>query len=475
MYNFTLLPTVKSRFTLSLHSLRRYLFVEKLINNNIIQEVMKVLKFGGTSVGSVERIKSLPQLIVNDEPKIVVLSAMSGTTNCLVEITKQYANSNLEGAKKAIEELEAKYRMTVDELFETDEYKTKGNELIDERFGVLKSFSGKDFSIIEERIILAQGELISTALVNFHLNETGVPSILLPALRFMRKDLNDEPDSYYISEVLKRELELYPNCKLFITQGYICRNVKGEIDNLKRGGSDYSASIIGAAIDADVVEIWTDIDGFHNNDPRIVDKTHSIPHLNFDEASELAYFGAKILHPTCVIPVQDSNIPLHIKNTMDPNAFGTLITEATDGDGIKAVAAKDNITAIKVKSGRMLLAYGFLRKIFDIFEEYRTPIDMITTSEVAVSLTIDDTSNLDKIVKELSEFGKVEIDTDMTIVCIVGNKISDSKGIAKKVFDALNNIPVRMISFGGSRHNISVLVDSQYKKDALLALNEVVF
>jgi aspartate kinase len=238
---------------------------------------------------------------------------------------------------------------------------------------------------------------------------------------------------------------------------------------------EFDAFSVNDKFQAEVVEIWTDIDGFHNNDPRIVDKTHSIPHLNFDEASELAYFGAKILHPTCVIPVQDSNIPLHIKNTMDPNAFGTLITEATDGDGIKAVAAKDNITAIKVKSGRMLLAYGFLRKIFDIFEEYRTPIDMITTSEVAVSLTIDDTSNLEKIVKELSEFGKVEIDTDMTIVCIVGNKISDSKGIAKKVFDALNNIPVRMISFGGSRHNISVLVDSQYKKAALLALNEVVF
>jgi aspartate kinase len=312
-------------------------------------------------------------------------------------------------------------------------------------------------------------------LQNFYLNETGVKSVLLPALSFMRKDLHDEPDIFYTNQILKREIAQYPDCKLFITQGYICRNYAGEVDNLKRGGSDYSASIIGAAIGAEEVQIWTDIDGFHNNDPRVVEKTHSISHLSFDEAAELAYFGAKILHPACVIPVQEADIPLWIKNTMNPQAFGTLISSETKNEGIKAIAAKDNITAIKIKSGRMLLAYGFLRKIFEVFEKYKTSIDMITTSEVAVSLTIDDTTHLNAITEEIKKFGVVEVDKNMTIISIVGNKISESKGTTAKILNALNDTPVRMISFGGSRYNISLLVEECYKKAAMEALNEQLF
>lgn len=436
---------------------------------------MKVLKFGGTSVGSPERMKALPKLIVNDEPKIVVLSAMSGTTNNLVEIAALLYQKKQAEAATAIKNLEEKYACVIDELFGTPEYKKRAATLIKERFDQLKSFSVENFSVKDERVILAQGELMSTTLENLYLNETGVNSVLLPALSFMRKDQRDEPDMYFIREILTHELEKHPDCKLFITQGYVCRSFTGEIDNLKRGGSDYSASIIGAAIKADEVQIWTDIDGFHNNDPRIVEKTHSISHLSFDEASELAYFGAKILHPTCVIPVQEANIPLWIKNTLDPAAFGTLISSSTGEGSIKAVAAKDNITAIKVKSGRMMMAYGFLRQIFEIFEDYSTPIDMITTSEVAVSLTIDDTTSLEKITAELKNFGTVEVDKDMTIISIVGNKISESKGATAKILGALSDMPIRMISFGGSRYNVSLLVESTYKKAALEALNSKLF
>ncbi|MDR1417143.1 MAG: aspartate kinase, partial [Prevotellaceae bacterium] len=345
---------------------------------------MKVLKFGGTSVGSAERMKLLLKLIVNDDPKIVVLSAMSGTTNSLVEIAALLRGQKQSEATAAITRLEEKYAQVVAELYDTPAYAKKASSALKERFDLLRSFSAAQFSVKEERVILSQGELMSTVLQNLYLNEQGVPSVLLPALDFMRKDQRDEPDMYFIREVLKRELARHDGCKLFITQGYVCRSFLGEVDNLKRGGSDYSASIIGAAIGAEEVQIWTDIDGFHNNDPRVVEKTHSISHLSFDEASELAYFGAKILHPTCVIPLQESKIPLWIKNTMNPSAFGTLISAETKPDSIKAVAAKDNITAVKIKSGRMLLAYGFIRQIFEVFEDYKTPIDMITTSEVAV-------------------------------------------------------------------------------------------
>ncbi|MDR1225798.1 MAG: aspartate kinase [Prevotellaceae bacterium] len=437
---------------------------------------MKVYKFGGTSVGSAERIKTLPKLIADDQPKIVVLSAMSGTTNFLVEIATLLYQNKSEEAATAIKNLEDKYAKVVRELFSKPEFAKEALRKLKENFDTLKSFQPTNFTAKEERVILAQGELMSTMLENLYLNETGVQSILLPALSFMRKDLNDEPDLYFIREVLKREIERHPTCKLFITQGYICRSYQGDIDNLKRGGSDYSASLIGAAINAEEVQIWTDIDGFHNNDPRIVEKTHSISKLSFDEASELAYFGAKILHPTCVIPVQEANIPLYIKNTMDPKAYGTRISSEADGVGIiKAVAAKDNITAVKIKSGRMLLAYGFIRKIFEVFEDYRTSIDMITTSEVAVSLTIDDTGNLQKIITELTNFGTVEVDKDMTIISVVGNRISENKGAAANIFGALSEIPIRMISFGGSRHNISLLIHSDYKKATLEALNRKLF
>jgi aspartate kinase len=434
---------------------------------------MKVLKFGGTSVGSAERMKALPKLIVDEQPKIVVLSAMSGTTNTLVEIASLLKHGKAPEALAVIDSLSQKYKEVMAQLFGTAQYKSLAEEKIGDVFALLGNMTDEAvFTPVHERTVLAQGEMMSTILQNLYLNEIGVKSVLLPALGFMRKDMLDEPDLYFISEILKRELAQYADCRLFITQGYICRNHKGEIDNLKRGGSDYTASIIGAAIGAEEVQIWTDIDGFHNNDPRVVRNTHPIARLSFDEASELAYFGAKILHPTCVVPVHEANIPLIIKNTMNPEAAGTRISGTTDGEGIiKAVAAKDNITAVKIKSGRMLLAYGFLRKIFDVFEEYQTAIDMVSTSEVAVSLTIDDAAHLQKIVAVLQNFGTVEVDNNMTIVSAVGSKLSESQGVVGRIFTALENIPIRMISFGGSRHNVSFLVKSEDKKATLEALN----
>ena len=436
---------------------------------------MKVLKFGGTSVGSAERMQALVNLINNDTPKIVVLSAMSGTTNNLVEIANAlYAKEN-DRAKGLIEELKNKYIKVIKQLYKTPTALDKSNELLDSHFNYLRAFTMDLFTANEERAVLAQGELLSTALFHYYLEEIGIDSILLPALNFMRINANEEPDMKYIQANLKSELVQYPDKKLFITQGYICRNAFGEIDNLKRGGSDYSATIIGAATQADEIQIWTDIDGMHNNDPRIVDKTHPIAELSFDEAAELAYFGAKILHPTCILPAQTRNIPVRLLNTMQPEAKGTVITSKTSGDRIKAIAAKDGITAIKIKSGRMLLAYGFLRSVFEIFERYKTPIDMITTSEVAVSLTIDNTRNIDAIKKELQEFCTVDVDTDLTIVCIVGSFTAEKQGSTLQIFEALKNIPIRMISYGGSEHNISILVDTKLKKDTLVALNKGLF
>ncbi|GHT10945.1 aspartokinase [Bacteroidia bacterium] len=435
---------------------------------------MKVLKFGGTSVGSAERMRALPQLIVDGTPKIVVLSAMSGTTNALVEITILARQGKTVDALAKIDLLAKKYDEVIAQLFDNQQNRNTAKEKIEPIFALLRELVQGVPTLVQERTILAQGELMSTMLQHLYLLEIGVNAVLLPALDFMRKDITDEPDIYFIGEILKRDLARYSDCQLFITQGYICRNHKGEIDNLKRGGSDYTASIIGAAIGAEEVQIWTDIDGFHNNDPRVVQNTHSIPKLSFDEASELAYFGAKILHPTCVLPVQEAGIPLIIKNTMNPKAEGTRISNETDNDGtIKAVAAKDNITAVKIKSGRMLLAYGFLRKIFDVFEEYHTAIDMVSTSEVAVSLTIDDDKHLQDIERVLQNFGTVEIDRNMTIVSVVGYKISESNGIAGRVFNTIQNIPIRMISFGGSRHNIGFLVKHEDKKATLEALNNL--
>jgi aspartate kinase len=436
---------------------------------------MLVLKFGGTSVGSPERMKSLVPLIANDQPKIVVLSAMSGTTNSLVEIANAlYAKEN-DKARELINALEKKYRSVVEKLFVSAASKKKGNELVTNHFNYLQSFTIDLFTANEEKAILAQGELLSTALVQFHLEETGKNSVLLPALNFMRIDENDEPDLDYIEKHLQAELKKYPGVKLFITQGYICRNSFGEIDNLKRGGSDYTGTLIGAALKAEEVQIWTDIDGMHNNDPRIVDKTFPIHELSFDEAAELAYFGAKILHPTCVLPAQKRNVPVRLLNTMQPEAKGTLIGSEVKADRFTAIAAKDGITAIKIKSGRMLLAYGFLRSVFEVFERYKTPIDMITTSEVAVSVTIDNPKHLDEILAELKSFGIVEVDKEQTIVCIVGSFKQANQGYAVKIFDALKNIPIRMISYGGSENNISILVDSGMKKQTLQALNKGLF
>jgi len=436
---------------------------------------MKILKFGGTSVGSAERMKSLVALIKSDEPKIVVLSAMSGTTNALVEIANAlYARENNK-AKQLIDALEKKYEEVLKELYSKESSLNKGKELVKNHFEFIRSFTLDMFTANEEKAILAQGELLSTAMEHFYLEEIGIESLLLPALNFMRIDENDEPDLKYIEENLKEELKKYPGKKLFITQGYICRNAFGEIDNLKRGGSDYTATLIGAALSCEEIKIWTDIDGMHNNDPRIVDKTFPVTELSFDEAAELAYFGAKILHPTCVLPAQKRKVPVRLLNTMQPTAKGTVITDKSPTDRITAVAGKDGIIAIKIKSARMLLAYGFLRSVFEIFERYKTPIDMITTSEVAVSVTIDNDKNLDAIIKELNEFCSVEIDKDQTIICIVGSFTAEKQGVAVKIFDALKNIPLRMISYGGSENNVSVLVETKHKKDALVALNKGLF
>ena len=434
---------------------------------------MNVLKFGGTSIATAERFKAVAKLVSDDENKIVVLSAMSGTTNSLVEIANQLYTKNNESAIELIDKLETKYSKVVDELYTEEAIKQNGDELIKYHFEFIRSFTQDLFTAHEERAVLAQGELISTALFHNYLIEQNIDAVLLPALNFMRIDTNSEPDNYYIKENLNRELNQHRDSSLFITQGYICRNLYGEIDNLKRGGSDYTASLIGVAIEAKEIQIWTDVDGFHFNDPRYVDDTHPIPQLSFDEAAELAYFGAKILHPSSVFPAKQSNIPVRLKNTMNPEEQGTIITSEPKGKGLKAIAAKDGITAVKIKSGRMLLAYGFIRKVFEVFERYKTPIDMITTSEIAVSVTIDDKTHLSKIVEELKSYGVVEVNEQMTIICLVGHNIIEQKGYINKVFEALKDFSVRMISYGGSRHNISVLVNSDDKKEALIALNKL--
>ena len=393
----------------------------------------------------------------------------------LVEICESLYSKEIEKANEKISKLDEKYREVINELFSKKESLLKATELLNYHFNHIRSFTLDMFTANEEKAILAQGELLSTALFHFYLEEIDVTSTLLPALNFMRIDANDEPDLNYIEKYLGEEIAKHPGQKLFITQGYICRNVFGEIDNLKRGGSDYSASIIGAAIHSPEIQIWTDIDGMHNNDPRIVDKTHPIHELSFDEAAELAYFGAKILHPTCILPAKKRNIPVRLKNTLQPDAKGTLIANIDTNEGIKAVAAKDGITAINIKSDRMLLAHGFLRAVFEIFERYKTPIDMICTSEVAVSLTIDNQQNLAKIVAELKEIALVEIDENQTIICIVGQLPKDRAGYAFRVLESLKKIPLRMVSYGGSSNNISVLVNGNLKKTALEALNNGLF
>ncbi len=437
---------------------------------------MLILKFGGTSVGSAERIKNLAELTKSQESKIVVLSAMSGTTNALVEISAALYEKNTSKAKELIDTLEKKYRTETKDLYKNETILQKAEELINSHFEYIRSFVDFPlFTLKEEKIILAQGELLSTAMFHYYLSEIGEKSILLPALEFMRINKDAEPDMAYIEENLKEELKKYPDTTFFITQGYICRNAQGDIDNLQRGGSDYTACIIGAVIDAKEIQIWTDIDGMHNNDPRFVDKTHPVDELNFDEAAELAYFGAKILHPTCILPAQKRNIPVSLKNTMQPQAKGTLIANIETPKGIRAVAAKDGIYAITIRSGRMLLAHGFLKTIFEIFEKYKTSIDVITTSEVAVSLTIDNPASLDNIIAELKEIAHVEVEKDQTIIAIVGNIAKSEAGYGVKILDAFREIPLHMVSYGGSEHNISVVIDSKHKKEALQALNNKLF
>ncbi len=437
---------------------------------------MKVMKFGGTSVGSPERMKSVASLITESgEPTFVVLSAMSGTTNALVEISDYLYKKNPEGANEVINNLEKKYMKHVEEIYATDEYKEKTRDFLAGEFDYLRSFTKDLFTSFEEKAIVAQGEVMSTNMVVNYLEENGIKAVLLNALDFMRTDKNAEPDTQYIKEKLKDVMQQNEGYQIYITQGFICRNAYGEVDNLQRGGSDYTASLIGAALPAEEIQIWTDIDGMHNNDPRVVEKTEAIHQLNFEEAAELAYFGAKILHPTCVQPAKYAGIPVRVKNTMDPKAPGTIIDNVLVRGKIKAVAAKDNITAIKIKSSRMLLATGFLRKVFEIFESYQTPIDMIATSEVGVSMSIDNSDHLTDIVDELKKYGTVTVDSDMCIICVVGDLDWSNLGFETLATDAMKNIPVRMISYGGSNYNISFLIKQMDKKRALQSLSETLF
>lgn len=437
---------------------------------------MKVMKFGGTSVGSPERIKNVASLITESgKATFVVLSAMSGTTNTLIEISGYLFKKNPEGANEVINTLEKKYLKHVEELYTTEEYKQKTRDFLTEEFNYLRSFTKDLFTSFEEKCIIAQGEIISTNLMVNYLQEQNVKATLLSALDFMRTDKNAEPDPQYIKEKLSQIMNNNEGYQVFITQGFICRNAYGEVDNLQRGGSDYSASLIGAALNADEIIIWTDIDGMHNNDPRIVEKTDAVHQLNFEEAAELAYFGAKILHPTCVQPAKYAGIPVRVKNTMDPAAEGTIINNVLVKGKIKAVAAKDNIIAIKIKSSRMLLATGFLRKVFEIFESYETPIDMIVTSEVGVSMSIDNNTHLTDIVNELKKYGTVTVDSDMCIICVVGDLDWSNLGFETLALDAMKNIPVRMISYGGSNYNISFLIKESDKKRALQNLSNVLF
>ena len=437
---------------------------------------MKVMKFGGTSVGSPDRMKEVTSLVTKSgEPVFVVLSAMSGTTNSLVEIADYLYKKNPEGANEVINQLERKYMKHVDELYTKDETKEQTREFLVSEMNYLRSFTKELFTSFEEKSIVAQGEMMSTNMVVNYMKEQGIKAVLLNALDFMRTDKNSEPDPVYIKEKLGAIMQKNEGQQVYVTQGFICRNAYGEIDNLQRGGSDYTASLIGAAINADEIQIWTDIDGMHNNDPRVVEKTEPVHQLHFEEAAELAYFGAKILHPTCVQPAKYAGIPVRLLNTMDPDAEGTTISNATEYGKIKAVAAKDNIIAIKIKSSRMLLATGFLRKVFEIFESYQTPIDMVCTSEVGVSMSIDNSAHLGEIVDELKKYGTVTVDTGMCVVCVVGDLDWSNIGFETQVLEAMKNIPVRMISYGGSNYNISFLIKEEDKKRALQSLSDTLF
>lgn len=426
-------------------------------------------------MGSPDRFRALIPLINDGELKIVVLSAMAGTTNALMEISELFAAGNRDEAGKKTELLRSKYHSVADELYASSTWAESAHDLIDEHFNYIITLFTREFSRHNEKRIVARGELISTALLHFLLAEAGIPSFLLPALNFMRIDKDGEPDYFYIRENLKRELAAVKDEKIVITQGFICRNAYGETDNLRRGGSDYSATIIGAAIGAEEVQIWTDISGLHNNDPRYVEGTRVIRSLSYGEAAELAFFGAKILHPSSVNPARMKSIPVRLKNTMEPSDEGTLITSESTYEDYKAVAAKDGIIALRIHSDRMLLAYGFMRRIFEAFEAFKTPIDMITTSEVSVSLTIEDPTYLEEIIRSLSSIGAVEVERNQTIICIVGDFRPDRVGSAPEIFEALNHIPVKMISYGGSENSVSILINTSDKTDALRSLSAKLF
>mgnify|MGYP002851977956 CR=1 FL=1 len=437
---------------------------------------MQVLKFGGTSVGTPQRMKDVCKLITADgRQKLVVLSAMSGTTNSLVEISDYYYKNNPEGAIHIVAQLEKKYMEHVEELYATAQYKETTRTMLKGVFDLLRSMAKVHFTSIEEKIVLAQGELMSTNMVTNYLLENGAKTILLPALEMVKTDKNAEPDTAYIREKSRKTMDENPDYQIYITQGFICRNAYDEVDNLQRGGSDYTACLLGAALEAEEIQIWTDIDGMHNNDPRIVEGTEPVRQLNFDEAAELAYFGAKILHPTCIQPAKFAGVPVRLLNTMEPTAPGTIINNDFIPGKIKAVAARDGNVCIQITSSRMLLAYGFLRKVFEIFEQNKTPIDMICTSEVGVSVTIDNVTRLEEIVSELKKYGTVQVERDMVIVCVVGDLRPQNFGFESLASEAFKNIPVRMISYGGSCHNISFLVKKDDKKATLQALSKVLF
>jgi len=435
---------------------------------------MKVLKFGGTSVGSVENMSNVKKIINDGHKKIVVLSAMSGTTNKLVAIASDIENGAPNNAINKLNTLHDTYFNTIDSLLKDIPLNLDVKNYVSGVFELLIECTNKAFSETLENKILAQGELLSTYMFNSYLRQEGVKSSLLPALGFMRIDAFKEPDLNYIKTKFESVLNQAEDSEIYITQGFICLDDTDAVSNLQRGGSDYTATIIGAAIKAEEVQIWTDIDGMHNNDPRYVENTRAISNLSFEEAAELAYFGAKILHPQTVTPVRKDSIPVRLKNTMKPDANGTLISKSTSESGIKAIAAKDNITAIKIKSARMLQAHGFLKKVFEIFETYKTSIDMITTSEVAVSLTIDDDKNLENIILELKKIALIEVDNNQSIVCLVGQSVVNHQD-TYKLFQILQDVKIRMISYGGSNNNISLLINSKDKINTLQKLNNYIF
>jgi aspartate kinase len=437
---------------------------------------MKVLKFGGTSLGSPERFRSVAELVSRDqEPKLVVLSAISGTTNSLVQIGELLSKRQADKAMQLILQLKTHYDQFIVQLLQEGNARDLAHEFIDKTFEQIKLQASSPFGKSREKELLAQGEMMSTNLFHLCLNASGINAYLISALDLIELNRDGEPVIASIAEKIEQQIPFVEEGQIYITQGFICLNYEGDVDNLQRGGSDYSASLLGAALNVDEIQIWTDIDGMHNNDPRIVKHTYPVQHLSFDEAAELAYFGAKILHPASILPAQERQIRVSLKNTMKPDAPGSVIDDIDATDGIKAVAAKGGITAIKVKSSRMLLAHGFLKQIFEVFERYQTPIDMITTSEIAVSLTIDDATHLEEITKELEKLGLVEIDQNQCIICLVGNNIMFEKSIMNRVMKALDSIPLRMVSFGGSKNNVSLLIQEEDKVEALNKINQHIF